>query len=102
MATLYITEFAALGTPANGGNIQVAGQSPIAEQTVSISGTSAQSSAFNTNTRFVRLHTDAICSVLFGTDPTATTAKMRMPANGTEYFAVPQAQSYKVAVITNT
>ena len=100
MATLYISEHASIMK--DGGNVQIIAEPPTAEQTVSIGGTSTQSSAFGTATRVVRLHTDAICSVLFGTNPTATAAKKRMAANQTEYFSIPPGQSYKVAVITNT
>ena len=101
MATLYVAEFVTIGGT---GNFPVAGAqvAPVAEQTVSIGGTSVQSSTFNANTTFVRIHTDAICSIAFGTNPTATTAKMRMAANQTEYFSVPPGASYKVATITNT
>lgn len=99
MATLYIAEFAALSGTAN---FPVAGAfaPPIAEQTVGISGSSAPSAAFNTNTKFVRIHTDAICSIKFGASPTAAATNMRMAANQTEYFGVVPGQ--KVAVITNT
>ena len=82
--------------------MQIALQPPIAEQTVSMSGTHAESSAFNVKTDFVRLHTDAICSVEFGTAPVATTAKMRMAANQTEYFGVTPGLSFMVSAITNT
>lgn len=99
MATLYIAEFESLPVMA-GGQPQIAPVPPIAEQTRSISGTSAQSSAFNTNTRFVQLHTDAICSIAFGSNPTATTSNMRLPADSTIYFAVKPGD--KVAAITNT
>jgi len=50
----------------------------------------------------VRVHTDVICSIKFGTSPTATTSTARMVAGQTEYFAVPQGASYKVAAISNT
>ena len=101
MTTLYISEFADFGrsTTETG---QVAAQPPTNEQTVSLSGTSAASSAFKNNTRLVRLHTDSICSIEFGTAPTATTSTARMAANQTEYFTIPAGQSYKVAAITNT
>ena len=105
MATLYITEFQALGQSGmptwgtTNGPTQAAQQPPIAEQTVAI-GASTQSAAFNAATVLVRLHTDAICSVLFGTNPTATTASARLAAGQTEYFGV--APGMKVAVITNT
>ena len=107
MATLYVTEYQSIASPAIGAaqwssNIQAMAQPPLAEQTVAIGGSSTQSSAFNANTCIVRLHTDSICSVEFGTNPTSTAAKARMAANQTEYFGVPQGQSYKVAVITNS
>lgn len=102
MATLYITEFNNIPTSNNATGIQVAAQPPVASQTLAISGSSGASSAFGKNTNFVRIHTDAICSITFGTAPTATTSLGRMPADSTEYFGVPQGQSYKVAVITNT
>jgi len=92
MSTLYITEYPDwdAGLPK---------EPPIAQQTVSFS-TSTQSSAFNANTRIVRIHTDAICSIEFGASPTATTSKRRLPADATEYFAVEGGM--KVAAITNT
>lgn len=102
MATLYVTEFTHAGRAYDNTEIPVVRQTPVAEQTVAIGGTSAQSSAVNSQTAIVRLHTDAICSVVFGTNPTATAAKMRMAANQTEYFVIPVGASYKVAVITNS
>jgi hypothetical protein len=96
MATLYIAELS--GTRASG--MQVAMTPPLVEQTVAIAGASAQSAAFDNATVVVRIHADAVCSIAFGTNPTATTAKMRLAADSTEYFAVKGGQ--KVAVITNT
>ena len=98
MATLYIEEYD-LSPPITGGEIlQIASQPAVTQQTVSI-GSSTQSSAFNAATNYVRLHTDATCHVLFGTNPTATTSKARMVADSTEYFRVPRGTSMKVAVI---
>lgn len=102
MTVLYITEFASQGMDNYGRAIQVGKVPPLAEQTVSISGSSTASSAFNAATNMVRIHTDSICSIEFGTAPTATTSTARLAANQTEYFTVPNGQSYKVAVITNT
>lgn len=101
MATLYITEFSNIGF-AGGAASQVAAQPHNVKQTVAIGGVSAQSSAFAANTSLIRLHTDAICSVQFGTNPTATATDARMAANQTEYFTVPMTGTHKVAVITNT
>lgn len=101
MATLYVTEFGASGAVGNFA-IGAVQQQPIAEQTVAIGASSAQSAAFNANTTIIRLQADAICSVEFGANPTATTGKMRLAANQTEYFTVPPNSGWKVAVITNT
>lgn len=73
---------------------------PIVEQTVNIGASSAQSSAFNANTRMIRVHTDAVCSVAIGSNPTATANAMRLAAGGTEYLEVEP--GHKIAVITNT
>ncbi len=101
MATLYVTEFQTIGMRQNR-MVEAAEQPPLAEQTVSIGASSTPSSAFNASTEIVRLHTDVVCSIQFGTAPTATTSLMRMAANSGEYFVVPKGQSYKVAVIANT
>ena len=102
MAVLFITEFARQGRDASGYRMVVPEEPPLANQTVNITASSVQSSAFNPLTKFVRIHTDAICSVSFGTAPTATATNMRMAANTAEYFSVPLGASWKVAVITNT
>lgn len=104
MAILYIAEFATFTPPgAPGGLGQIAQQPTLAEQTVVIGASSTQSAAFNTNTRFVRLHCDVAAEVEFGTNPTAVlNTSARMAANQTEYFGVPKGQSFKVAVIAPT
>lgn len=97
MAKLYITEFGGAGY--NGFPAALAPQ--LVDQTpVAIGGSSTQSAAFDAATTIVRLHTDAICSISFGTNPTASANTMRMAANQTEYFQVKF--GHKVAVITNT
>lgn len=99
MAKLYITEFHLLGVAPEFSPFPLA--PPVVDQTpVAIGVGSVQSAAFNAGTRFVRLHTDAICSIAFGTDPIASANNARMNANDTEYFAV--SPGHKVAVITNT
>lgn len=100
MAILYVTEYA--GALQQGGITQIAMEPANADQTVAISGSSTASSAFANNTNLVRLETDAICSVKFGTAPTATATTRRMQAGDIEYFGVPVGQAFKVAVITNT
>jgi len=107
MATLYITEFQALGQaglPTSGfgpnGPTQAAQQPPVVDQTPLAIGAATQSAAFNAATTLVRLHADSVCSILFGANPTATTANARMAAGQTEYFGV--LPGMKVSVIANT
>lgn len=109
MATLYITEFADLAfatTPAASHAPRELGQAaqqapgPVAEQTVAIGGSSTQSNAFNAATTLVRIHTDSVCSILFGNSPTVTTSSARLASGQTEYFGV--YPGTKVAVISNT
>ena len=97
--TLYITELSSLGIDASGQNILAPVMPPPAEQTVTIGGSSAASAAFGGTTRFVRIYTDAVCSIAFGTNPTATTANQRIAANEKRLYTVTPAM--KVAVITN-
>lgn len=94
MATLYVTEFRMAGF------VGVAKAPAVTDQAVAIAGASAQSAAFNGATTLIRVHTDAICSIAIGTNPTATAAKARLAANQTEYYAVNPGD--KIAVITNS
>ena len=102
MAKLYISEYSDIAHQPYGAEAISAMQEPaITDQApITIAASSAQSAAFNGATRVVRLHTDAICSVLFGADPTATANHKRLAANSTEYFGVEP--GIKVAVITNS
>lgn len=96
-ATVYIEEFSD-SIPVT--RYQAAVAPGITKQTVAIGGSSTQSSAFNTLTRLIRVHADAICSIEIGTtNPTATTSSMRFVAGQTEYFLVNSGD--KLAVITN-
>lgn len=67
---------------------------------VAIGGTSAQSAAFGVSTIAVEIATDAICSVAYGTDPTATANTMRLAAGESRRYAVHPGK--KIAVITNS
>ena len=103
MSTLYVTEYATVAPAQISGSLaQAPHEPPLVEQTVAIGGSSAQSSAFSSQTAIVRLHADSICSVLIGTNPTALTTSARFVAGQTEYRSVPKGQGYKVAVIANS
>ena len=102
MAKLYITEFSKMGSEWAGSHkMPAAIVPPIVDQDpLAIGVASAQSNAFNGETRVVRLHCDAICSVAFGINPTATTDNARLAEGQTEYFSV--VPGHCVAVIENT
>lgn len=105
---LYITEYAQVAVDSLNRSVLCGQEPPLAEQVVDYSAGAAASTAFNADTRFVRIHTDSICSVLFGTAPTATTSTGRMVAGQTEFRGVdptkgsPAQGALKVSAITNT
>jgi hypothetical protein len=70
-------------------------------QNIAFSGTSAQSAAFNANTRAICLTTTTNCRVQYGLNPTAlatgATASMIVPSNYPLNFSVQP--GYKLAVI---
>lgn len=99
MAKVYITEHHRPGVY-SGNLMPVVQMPPIASQTVAIGAASVQSAAFAATTKIIAAHTDAVCSIEIGTDPTATANSRRMAANSTEYFEV--FPGHKIAVITNT
>ena len=100
MAKLYVTEFVGADEKTNT-LVPAAKTAGLVDQTpITITGTSAQSAAFGAGASLIRVHTDAICSIAFGTNPTATTSNLRLGAGQTEYFAV--VPGGKLAVIQNT
>ena|ERR1700680_1405299 len=101
MALLYITEYESITPTSEGGAAQIPREPAVVDQApIAISGSSLQSVAFGKTTNYVRLHCDAICSVKFGANPTATASNQRMAASQTEFKGV--TPGYKVAVITNS
>jgi len=97
MATLYVSEFGDLAI----GRAQAMTLPPLRMQTVAIGASSETTAfAFTENTRMVRVHTDAICSIAASAAPTATTSDLRLAADQTEYFGVKPGD--KIAVIANT
>jgi hypothetical protein len=93
MAKVYVTEYADIR-----GNAAL--EPATAIQNMTTTATSAQTSAFNVNTNWIRVHTDGVMSFRIGVDPTATTDSPRMTVDQTEYFKV--SPGHKLAAITNT
>lgn len=91
MSTLSITEYSGSGyTGVNRnqhGSFPAAG-SILAEQIVTISGTSAQCSALNAGTSLVELCSDTDCYLAFGTNPTAVALYHYLPAKTVRYYAL--------------
>jgi hypothetical protein len=81
MAKLYISEYANLAQ-FSGAVPPIAPEPSPTTQVVDFSGGVTSSAVFSTATRFVRLHTDAICSFRFG-GSAATTSYPRMAADAT-------------------
>jgi len=107
MAILDVTEYQFLAQDLNQVRHGVAGSEPnLAQQQITaLSGTSQQSAAFQDSTRFVRVHSDVVCRIQFGTNPTAAGTSFRLAAGVTEYFGVrgnTTGGSLKVAAITST
>lgn len=113
MATLYISEYRQLASVPSATNFAPqagqGGQEPsLVDQTVNIAASSTASNPFGGYTSLVRIHCDAICSIVFSTPaqmatntiPTAAATNKRLAANQTEYFGVLPMQ--RVAVIVNT
>lgn len=102
MAKLYITAFAGLETTPGvgqaGESAQIGRLPSLGTIIVTHTGTSVQSDPMPAGTKFVRVHTDAICHVTAGSAPTASAANMRMAADSTEYFGIAPGQ--RIAAIT--
>jgi hypothetical protein len=105
MTKLYISEYARVTQASGPGNavVQAPEEPPVATQVVDFTSGVTPSAAFNAKTRFVRLHTDAICSVKFGAAPVATANDPRLAAGQTELRGIPtDGSAAKVSAISNT
>ena len=96
---LDISEYDRLSLDQSGRSVLVGVEPARANQQLAI-GVAVQSAAFGDNTRFVRLHADAACRVLFGANPTATGTSMRLAAGATEYFGVRPGE--KLSVVSSS
>lgn len=73
----------------------------VAEQSaMTASASSAASSAFQANTKFVIVQSDEAIKTSFGTSPTATDNSYLIPAGKEMCFEVPPGESWKVAIKT--
>jgi hypothetical protein len=103
MATAFVREYADVSLTSRA---QAPAEPALADQTITTSGTSAASAAFNTNTRTVFIATPAAQAVAVkfsptpGATPTALVTSLRLPANSSFAFGVRPGD--KVALIDVT
>lgn len=103
--SLYFTEFAGVGRltipsvqDAPRGAMQCASEA-LASGSITLTGSNQQSSAFNAQTRLVRVVATVAAYIAFGTNPDATTSpRIYMAEGSTDYFAVEPGQ--KIAGVT--
>ena len=77
------------------------GLRPTTVQMVTLSGsTSTQSSAFGSQSEYVRICSNADVHILFGANPTATANSIFIPADEPEIFKISPGE--KVAIITTS
>ena len=94
---LYISEYTAPGI-SRGLVVQIPQEASLDQVTADFTSGQVQSNAFKSSTNIVRLVCTVQCSVLFGTNSTATSANKLLPALVPEYFAIPPGQNFKVFV----
>lgn len=69
--------------------VQVARVPSLVDQaTITVTGTTAQSAAFSADTKLARVWCDTQSAVVFGPNPSATTAGLPLSAGQPEYFQV--------------
>ena len=97
MASLYIEEYQSVGRDGGDNDLNIPGRL-VTSQVRTITGTSAQSSAFSGKTNYVMVTSDIECQILFGASPTAVSTSPYLPAFVPRPFAV--TPGWKVAAIT--
>ena len=95
---VHITELLTLATDHRGHEVMAGKMPGLAQQVVAIGAASAQSGAFGSATRFIRIDADTACYWDVGANPTADAAAHRYIAAGNfEYIGVEP--GHKLAVI---
>jgi len=98
MSILYIREYADTGMYQNGQPLPI---EPGVDQVVSFTTSAGQSAAFKNNTKMVRITTDGLANILFGSNPTAVVGtNLRMSVGQTYDFLVPPGSALKVSAVT--
>jgi hypothetical protein len=96
MATAYILEFA--DWPSQKNLVMAKWSSRVVEQTPVTFTTTTQSAAFASTTRYIAFKADAAFHWTIGSNPTATTSKMKQSAE--EYYHIEVQPGDKIAFVT--
>lgn len=89
MAKAYISEYSELAKDMKDRVIAAPLEPSLIDSTVSATGTSTSSGAFEARTRFVLIHVDGIVHLKVATtSPVATTTNKRLAADQTIFFGV--------------
>lgn len=96
---LFITEYSSLARDTYDYGMPAGLEPSLVDQSFTVTGTSAQSAVFNSQTSFVMVHAQEAACLQWGTNPTAVTSKQRMAAGETRYYGVPRNKSFRVAGI---
>lgn len=99
MAFIYVNEATELRVY-QGGGVQAIELPSLTGYQVANAGASTQGPVFNAKTRVIEVHTDSICSILIGPNPTAVTTQGRMAAGETRYYRVQPGD--RIAAVLNT
>jgi|SRR5215472_2885704 len=100
MAKLYVSEYATISNmPTVVGQVPL--EPPLTEYVLDYTAGMVTSPPFQQGTRMVRMNTDAVCSLVIGSNPAATTQNGRWAKDQTECRGVPEGQGFKVSVISN-
>lgn len=96
-ATCKISEYGYLVQDSTGKVVMVAAEPALTTQTVTYT-TSSASSAFNAQTRFIRIVCDAKAHFVFAATPTAAATDPWVATNAPEYFGIAFNVSMKIAL----
>lgn len=96
---LFLTEYRDSAKD-TGSNFIAAGLEPsVAEQAMTLTGSSTLSAVFNAQTSFVLVHAQEAACLSWGKSPTAVTTKQRMAAGETRYYGIPAGMGFRLAAI---
>ena len=102
MSNVTIREYADIVATYGGKVVQAGAEPAITDQAVTTSASSAQSAAFNANTRLVCISTVTPVAVVFGVNPTAlaNSTSQRIPANTMVFYGVVPGQKCALIDVT--